>query len=100
MIGSEARLLHRVMTRLALLGPREMSDLSPQSGPRRTLGQVAVNRDFMSTRPRHPALCTCAQADAQPATAIADRIQATSTRVVRAINHGGRPEELAASETG
>ena len=31
---------------LALLGTREMSDLSPQSGPKRTLDQVAVtNRD-------------------------------------------------------
>jgi hypothetical protein len=37
---------------LALLGPREMSDLSPQSGPKRTMIRVAVtNRDFMSTRP-------------------------------------------------
>jgi len=37
---------------MALLGPREMSDLSPQSGPKRTLIQGAVtNRDFMSTRP-------------------------------------------------
>src|SRR5262249_11688874 len=34
---------------LALLRPREMSDLSPQSGPKRTLDQFAVtNRD---TRP-------------------------------------------------
>src|SRR5262245_29994001 len=34
---------------LALLGPREMSDLSPQSGPKRTMIPVAVtNRDFMS----------------------------------------------------
>jgi len=33
----------------ALLRPREMSDLSPQSGKKRTLDQVAVtNRDFMS----------------------------------------------------
>jgi hypothetical protein len=38
---------------LALLGPREMSDLSPQSVPKRTSDQVAVtDRDFMSTRPR------------------------------------------------
>src|SRR5262245_16948240 len=38
---------------MALLGPREMSDLSPQSGPKRTLDQVAVtNRDFLSTRPK------------------------------------------------
>jgi len=29
---------------LALLGPREMSDLSPQSGPRRTLDQVRCHR--------------------------------------------------------
>ena len=37
---------------LALLGRWENSDLSPQSGPKRTLDQVAVtNRDFMSTRP-------------------------------------------------
>jgi hypothetical protein len=29
-----------------------MSDLSPQSGPKRTMFRVAVtNRDFMSTRP-------------------------------------------------
>src|SRR5262245_4445376 len=36
---------------LALLGRREMSDLSPQSGPKRTLDWVAVNRDFMTTHP-------------------------------------------------
>src|SRR5215470_10718266 len=37
---------------MALLGLRQMSDLSPQSGPKRTLDQVAVtNRDCMSTRP-------------------------------------------------
>src|SRR5215469_10752016 len=30
-------LLHRMSEQLALLGPREMSDLSPQSGPKRTL---------------------------------------------------------------
>src|SRR5262249_33334822 len=29
-------LLHRMSQQLALLGPREMSDLSPQSGPNRT----------------------------------------------------------------
>ena len=45
-------LLRCICRFLALLGPREMSDLSPQSGPKRTLDQVAVtNRDFMSTRP-------------------------------------------------
>jgi hypothetical protein len=34
---------------MALLGPREMSDLSPQSGPKRTLmiQIVVTNRDFM-----------------------------------------------------
>jgi hypothetical protein len=38
---------------MALLGPREMSDLSPQRGPKRTMIRVAVtNRDFMRTRPR------------------------------------------------
>jgi hypothetical protein len=38
---------------MALLGPREMSDLSPQSGPKRTFDQVAVtNRDFMSESER------------------------------------------------
>jgi len=39
---------------MALLGPREMSDLSPQSGPKRTvMMQIAVpNRDFVSTQPR------------------------------------------------
>jgi hypothetical protein len=33
-----------------------MSDLSPQSGPKRTLmiQIVVTNRDFMSTRPRYP----------------------------------------------
>ena len=37
---------------LALLGPREMSDLSPQSGPMRDIDQIAVtHRDFMSTHP-------------------------------------------------
>ena len=37
---------------MALLGPRGMSDLSPQSGPKRTLMiQIVDNRDFMSTRP-------------------------------------------------
>src|SRR5262249_981654 len=52
-------LLRCIRTRLALLGPREMSDLSPHSGPTRTLNRllspiaiVAVsNRDLMSTRP-------------------------------------------------
>jgi hypothetical protein len=34
---------------LALLGPWEMSDLSPQSGPKRNIDQMAVtNRHFMS----------------------------------------------------
>jgi hypothetical protein len=37
---------------MALLGRREMSDLSPQSGRKRTLDWVAVNRDFMSTHPQ------------------------------------------------
>src|SRR5438105_2093643 len=41
---------------LALLGPREMSDVSPHSGPKADIDQVTVtNRDFMSTRPR---VCT------------------------------------------
>src|SRR5262245_48889718 len=36
---------------MSLLGVREMSDLSPQSGPKRTLDQAAAtNPDFMSTR--------------------------------------------------
>src|SRR5262245_30263282 len=35
---------------LALLGPREMSDLHPQ-WPTRTLIRSLTNRDFMSTRP-------------------------------------------------
>jgi len=39
----------------ALVGPREMYDLSPQSGPK-DIDQVPVtNRNFMSTRlRRHP----------------------------------------------
>jgi hypothetical protein len=38
---------------LALLGPREMSDLSPQSETKRTLiRSLSPTRDFMSTRPR------------------------------------------------
>ena len=36
---------------MALLGPREMSDLSPQSGPKRIDPGRCTNRDFMSTRP-------------------------------------------------
>jgi hypothetical protein len=37
----------------ALLGPREMSGLSPQSGPKRTLIRSPItNRDFMRTRPK------------------------------------------------
>src|SRR5262252_6577503 len=35
-------LLHCMSLELALLGPREMSDLSPQSGPKRTMIPVAV----------------------------------------------------------
>jgi hypothetical protein len=35
---------------MALLGPREMSDLSPLSGPKLTLMIQIVDRDFMSTR--------------------------------------------------
>ena len=54
LLATHIRSLLRCMTpQMALLGPREMSDLSPQSGPKRTLDQVAVtNRDFMGTRPR------------------------------------------------
>jgi hypothetical protein len=38
---------------LALLGPREMSDLSPQSETKRTLiKSLSPIHDFMSTRPR------------------------------------------------
>src|SRR5262249_42747568 len=44
--SSEGRLV-------VLLGPREMSDLSPQSGLKRTLDQVAVtNRDSSSLFPK------------------------------------------------
>ena len=45
---------------LALLGPRGMSDLSPQSGPKRTLiiQIIVTNRDFMSTRPSSHSHCT------------------------------------------
>src|SRR5215471_8188679 len=39
------------MSAPGLLGRRKMSDLSPQSGPKRTLDWVAFNRDFMSTHP-------------------------------------------------
>ena len=45
---SEIRLAPRGRAiHLALLGPREMSDLSPQSGPKRTLMIQIVDRDFM-----------------------------------------------------
>jgi hypothetical protein len=38
---------------MALLGPCVMSDLSPQSGAKRTFDQVVVtNRNCMSTRPK------------------------------------------------
>src|SRR5215472_14442024 len=51
----------------ALLGSREMSDLSPQIGPKRALIRSPVtNRDFMSPRPTRPvsrggALCSWAR---------------------------------------
>jgi hypothetical protein len=32
---------------VALLGPRVMSDLSPQSAPNRTIGQVAVTNAIL-----------------------------------------------------
>jgi len=51
-IELDCNLLRCLCRLLPLLGPREMSDLSPQSGPKRTIDQVAVtNPDFMSTRP-------------------------------------------------
>jgi len=37
---------------LALLGPRDISDLSPQSGPQRTLTLRCHQSRFVSTRPR------------------------------------------------
>jgi hypothetical protein len=43
-------------TKSALLGPREMSNLSPHSEPQRTLISSITNRDFMSTRRNRPAL--------------------------------------------
>ena len=52
------------MSALALLKPRELSDLSPQIGPKRALIRLPVtNCDFMSTRPTSPvsrggALCS------------------------------------------
>jgi len=35
---------------MALLGPREMSDLSPQSGPKQTLVIQIVDRDLLWPR--------------------------------------------------
>jgi hypothetical protein len=36
---------------MALLGPREMSDLSPQSGPKRTMIRVAHQSRFYEYTP-------------------------------------------------
>jgi len=48
----EDSLLHCMSPVVALLGLREMSDLSLQSGPKRTLiRSLSPIRDFMSTRP-------------------------------------------------
>src|SRR5262249_32473225 len=44
---------YRAHPRLYLLGPREMSDLSPRSGPKRTLGHVAVEHDGADTHRVH-----------------------------------------------
>src|SRR5215472_8861161 len=62
-----ASLLHCIWSKMALLGSREMSDVSPQIGPKRALIRSPVtNRDFMSPRPTRPvsrggALCSWAR---------------------------------------
>ena len=78
------RMLRCMSPVLALLGPREMSDLSPQSGPKRTLmiQIVVTNRDFMSTR---------------PSTTLADFSRARDSQISFSVTHGwsafwrGRP---------
>jgi hypothetical protein len=81
--------------------PREMSDASPQSGPKRTLDQVAVtNRNFMSTR--LSANRTTLEAERQSRAEAAQRAAAEGNEWFRQFNEAEVARldaQLAATET-